>query len=82
MVLVLAQNGAWTETVALVVHATRQGMRMCVANENYNFMFTGEFMCTHDEQTIGHLMLVTRRDEAPPGGTLITQVGRSDVRER
>jgi hypothetical protein len=69
-VLVLdIQHNAWVETAGFLVQAERTGVKACVAQSWYQFLFTSQFICTPAQERGG--VRYTFDTQAPPAGTLL-----------
>jgi hypothetical protein len=67
IVLATTSGPSALDAIALVVAATRHGLRACMAQEGWRMVVTGEFICTPQELAGGARFLVSQVDPAPPG---------------
>jgi hypothetical protein len=64
-------NGAWLDMTGLLVQARRTGVTMCLPDAGYEFMVTGQFICTPAQLADGERYWLVSRDGVPPPGTRV-----------
>jgi hypothetical protein len=67
----------WGDATGLLVQAERTGVRACVANPEYTFIVTSQFICTQREIADGQVYWL--RPAAPPGSTVLARLRQAVV---
>ncbi len=73
------ENGAWPAITGLLVQAERTGVTACVADPNWAFMVTQQFICTPAELRAGDHFTVYQPGPVPPGITVVYRLRRGIV---
>jgi hypothetical protein len=73
------ENGAWPAVTGLLVQAERTGVAACVADPNWAFMVTEQFICTPAELRAGDDFTVYQPGPVPPGITVVYRLRRGIV---
>jgi hypothetical protein len=69
----------WGDVTGLLVQAERTGVRACVANPEYTFIVTSQFICTQRDIADGQVFWL--RPAAPPGSTVLARLRQAVVTE-
>jgi hypothetical protein len=72
-------NGAWPAMTGLLVQAERTGVTACVADPNWAFMVTKQFICTPAELRAADHFTVYQPGPVPPGITVVYRLRRGIV---
>ncbi len=72
-------SGAWPAITGLLVQAERTGVTACVANPNWAFMVTEQFICTPAELRAGDHFTVYQPGPVPSGVTVVYRLRRGIV---
>jgi hypothetical protein len=72
-------NGAWPAITGLLVQAERTGVTACVADPNWAFMMTEQFICTPAELRDGESFKVYQPGPVPRGVTVVYRLRRGIV---
>jgi hypothetical protein len=72
-------NDAWPAITGLLVQAERTGVTACVADPNWAFMMTEQFICTPAELRDGAQFVVYPPGPVPPGITVVYRLRRGIV---
>jgi hypothetical protein len=67
----------WGDATGFLVQAERTGVRACVANPEYAFIVTSQFICTQREIADGQVYWL--RPAAPPGSTVLARLRQAVV---
>ena len=67
IVIYIAENAAWSDTAGFLVQAERSHVRACVDQPSYEFIVTGQFICTAQQKAAG--VRYAFLSPAPPPGT-------------
>jgi len=73
------ENGAWPAITGLLVQAERTGVTACVADPNWEFMVTEQFICTPAELRDGASFFVYQPGPVPSGITVVYRLRRGIV---
>jgi hypothetical protein len=72
-------NNAWPAITGLLVQAERTGVTACVADPNWAFMMTEQFICTPAELREGESFVVYPPGPVPRGSTVVYRLRRGVV---
>jgi hypothetical protein len=72
-------NNAWPAVTGLLVQSERTGVTACVADPNWAFMMTEQFICTPAELREGESFVVYPPGPVPPGITVVYRLRRGIV---
>jgi hypothetical protein len=72
-------NNAWPAVTGLLVQSERTGVTACVADPNWAFMMTEQFICTPAELREGESFVVYPPGPVPPGSTVVYRLRRGIV---
>jgi hypothetical protein len=67
----------WGDATGFLVQAERTGVRACVANPEYTFIVTSQFICTGRDLADGRVYWL--RPAAPPGSTVLARLRQAVV---
>jgi hypothetical protein len=67
----------WGDATGFLVQAERTGVRACVANPEYTFIVTSQFICTERDLADGRVYWL--RPAAPPGSTVLARLRQAVV---
>jgi hypothetical protein len=67
----------WGDATGFLVQAERTGVRACVANPEYTFIVTSQFICTQRDIATGQVYWL--RPAAPPGSTVLARLRQAVV---
>jgi hypothetical protein len=67
----------WGDATGFLVQAERTGVRACVANPEYTFIVTSQFICTQRDIATGQVYWL--RPTAPPGSTVLARLRQAVV---
>ncbi len=67
----------WGDVTGFLVQAERTGVRACVANPEYTFIVTSQFICTRSDIADGQVYWF--RPAAPPGSTVLARLRQAVV---
>lgn len=71
IVLETRTDESWADALALLVAATRDGQRACLAQDRWRLQATPQFMCTPQELAGGARFTLSRVDPVPPGAPVV-----------
>ena len=66
-------HNAWPTVTGILVQAERTGVRACVADRQWKFMMTSQFICTPAQLTAGYRMSVYPDGTQPRGVTAVAR---------
>ena len=72
-------SGAWPAVTGILVEAERTGVRACVADPNWGFMMTSQFICTRTELASGYLLHVYVPGTVPATAHVVVRLTRGVV---
>ena len=72
-------HDAWPAMTGVLVQAQRSGVRACVADPNWKFMVTSQFICTPAELTDGRVFGLYPPGPVPRGIPVVFQLRRAIV---
>jgi hypothetical protein len=72
-------NNAWPAITGLLVQSERTGVTACVADPNWAFMMTEQFICTPAELREGESFVVYPPGPVPRGSTVVYRLRRGIV---
>jgi hypothetical protein len=77
MIVLRLDHQFWGDVTGFLVQAERTGVRACVANPEYTYIVTSQFICTQRDLADGQVFWLL--PAAPPGSTVLARLRQAVV---